>query len=507
MNQNEGHWGKRILHLMLIATMVIGTFLPLANLTKTGTVQAAQTKQSDPYLQKIKKKGTLVLGLSADYPPYEFHKTIKGQDEIIGFDVSIAKKIAKDMGVHLVIKEMGFDALLGALKTGKIDLIISGMSETPERAKQVTFSEPYLTVKQTVMVRKADANKYQGVNDFNNVKVGVQKQTTQETLAKTELTGAKTVSLQKMTDIVLNLQQKKIDAIVIEKPVADAYVAQDKSLALAKNVKFANATKNAAVAMPKDAPALAAQVNHSIRQIKRQHLLNGYIKNAQKQMFANSGFFAQYGSYFLSGTGITIGLTILGVLFGTILGTVLALMKRAKNFLAHWIAVIYIEYFRGTPLLVQVFMIYFGTQIMGLDLSAFVSAAIALSLNSGAYVSEIIRSGINSVPKGQTEAARSLGISQKDTTRFVVLPQAVKTILPALGNEFISLLKESAIVSVIGVGELMFQTGVVQGASFKPFSPLVLTSFIYFALTLVLSALLNAFEKRMNLGRPKNQVL
>lgn len=496
----------RILKLLAVISLLLTAFLPLANLGQTQTAQAA-TEKSDPYLQKIKKRGTMIVGLSADYPPYEFHKTVKGKDAIIGFDVSIAKRIAKDLGVHLVIKEMGFDALLGALQTGKIDMIISGMSETPERAKEVTFSDTYLVVQNTVMVRKSDLNKYQKTTDFAGVKVGAQKQTTQEQLAEEELPGSKVTSLEKMTDLVLNLQQNKIDAIVIEKPVADAYVAQDKALALDKKVKFANDTKNTAIALPKNAPALTAQVNQTIKAIKKDNALDGYIKKAQKQMFSNESFLQQYGSYFVKGTGITIGLTIIGVFFGTILGTLLALMKQAKNFLVHWIAVIYIEYFRGTPLLVQVFMIYFGTQIIGLDLSAFTSAAIALSLNSGAYVSEIIRSGINAVPVGQTEAARSLGISQKDTTRFVILPQAVKAILPALGNEFISLLKESAIVSVIGVGELMFQTGVIQGASFKPFSPLVITSFIYFALTLILSAALSHFEKRLKLGRPKNQVL
>ncbi|MFD1671329.1 ABC transporter substrate-binding protein/permease [Agrilactobacillus yilanensis] len=506
MKKNKWQW---VLKVFVAFGLVLGAFLPLMNLTTQNTVQAATetSTKTDPYLKKIKKRRTMVVGLSADYPPYEFHKTVKGQDEIVGFDISIAQQIAKDLGVHLVIKEMSFDALLGALKTGKIDMIISGMSETPERAKEVTFSDTYLVVQNSVMVRKSDLSKYKNTTDFDGVKVGAQKQTTQEQLAEEELPGSKVTSLEKMTDLVLNLQQSKIDAIVIEKPVADAYVAQDKALAIDKSVKFANSTKNTAIALPKDSPTLTAQVNKTIKRIKKDNLLNGYIKKAQKQMFSNESFIQQYGSYFLKGTGITIALTILGVLFGTILGTLLALMKRAKNFIVHWIAVIYIEYFRGTPLLVQVFMIYFGTQIMGLDLSAFTSAAIALALNSGAYVSEIIRSGIEAVPVGQTEAARSLGISQSDSMRFVILPQAVRTILPALGNEFISLLKESAIVSVIGVGELMFETSVIQGASFKPFSPLVITSFIYFALTLLLSAGLSHFEKRMKLGRPKNQVL
>jgi polar amino acid transport system substrate-binding protein len=120
-----------------------------------------------------------------------------------------------------------------------------------------------------------------------------------------------------------------------------------------------------------------------------------------------------------------------------------------------------------------------------------------LSLNSAAYVAEIIRAGIMAVNKGQMESARSLGMSQGQSMRFIILPQAIKNILPALGNEFVTVIKESSVVSVIGVTELMFQTGVVQGASFKPFLPLIITSLIYFALTFTLSRLLGVAERRM----------
>ncbi|MGO1337602.1 MAG: amino acid ABC transporter permease, partial [Leuconostoc fallax] len=161
------------------------------------------------------------------------------------------------------------------------------------------------------------------------------------------------------------------------------------------------------------------------------------------------------------------------------------------------IANIYVEYVRGTPLLVQAFMVFFGTQVIGLNLSAFAAGALAMGLNSAAYVTEIIRSGINSVSAGQMEAARSLGLSNGKTMRYVILPQAVKNILPALGNEFVTVIKEGSVVSVIGVGELMFQTGVIQGASFKPFFPLLITSVIYFVLTFSISRALGFAEKRM----------
>ncbi|MFD1465708.1 ABC transporter permease subunit [Lapidilactobacillus mulanensis] len=496
MKNNKKHF---LIWALLCLTMLISS---IGILPSTTTQAAAKT---DAQLTAIKKRGYMVLGVSADYPPYEFHKTINGEDKVVGFDIDLARQVAKDIGVELRIKELGFNSLMGSLKTGKVDMIVSAMTPTPERRKEVAFSDSYLTVAQKVIVRKGEENKYRSVMDFKGQSVGVQKQTTQETTAKEEMSGAKVVSLEKVTDLILNLQQKKLSAVVVEAPVADAYVQTNKALALA-NIKFTNANYDCAIALPKGSPAYLASVNKTIKKVKSNGQFKEWRKTANEQMFTEQNFWQAYGSYFVKGTGITIVLTIIGVLFGSLLGTLLALMKRAHSKIIKAIATVYIQYFRGTPLLVQVFMIYFGTQVIGINVSAFVSAAIALSLNSGAYVSEVIRSGIQSVAKGQTEAARSLGLSSKKAMRLVVLPQAIKTILPALGNEFISLLKESAIVSVIGVGELMFQTTVVQGSSFKPFLPLVITSLIYFVLTLILSLLLRYFEKKMKVGKAKNEV-
>jgi polar amino acid transport system substrate-binding protein len=153
------------------------------------TVQAAT--KTDAQLTAIKKRGYMVLGVSADYPPYEFHKTINGEDKVVGFDIELARQVAKDIGVELRIKELGFDSLLGSLKTGKVDMIVSAMTPTPERMKEVAFSDSYLRVAQKVIVRKGEENKYRSVMDFKGQRVGVQKQTTQETTAKEEMSGAK----------------------------------------------------------------------------------------------------------------------------------------------------------------------------------------------------------------------------------------------------------------------------------------------------------------------------
>ena len=300
--------------------------------------------------------------------------------------------------------------------------------------------------------------------------------------------------------MINNLLNKKVEAVVLEQPVAEAYVQQSDNVALAP-VKFEQGEKVTAIAMSKNAPELKKHVNESIKTINDKDLLKGYQKEANELMFQDEQSFLQkYGPYYLNGAKYTILLAFVGVLFGLIFGSLLALMKLSKSKLLKALAVVYIEYVRGTPLLVQIFIVYFGTGVLGLDLSKLLAGCIAVSLNSAAYVAEIVRAGINAVNKGQMEAARSLGMNQKEAMRFIIFPQAIKNILPALGNEFVTIIKESSVVSVIGVSELIFQTGVVQGASFKPFLPYVLVSLIYFVLTFCTSRLLGFAERRMGLN-------
>ncbi|MBE9388677.1 ABC transporter substrate-binding protein/permease [Vagococcus salmoninarum] len=456
-----------------------------------------QAEATDPVLEKIQKSGKLVIGLSADYPPYEFHATVNGKDQVVGADISMGEKIAEDLGVKLVVEELGFDALLGALNTGKIDLIISGMSPTPDRQKEVNFSDSYITINQRVVVRKADKDKYTDAKAFDGLKVAAQKQSTQEELAQTELTGSEVVSLPKVTDIVLNLQNKKVDGAVIEGPVAEAYVAQNPALALT-DIDFENGQADMAIAMSKEAPALQTKVNETVKDIQDNNLMEVYKEEAGKLMFNEESFLKKYGFNYIKGAGYTILLAFVGVFAGAVLGTVLALMKLSKTKVFKWLSIIYIEYVRGTPLLVQIFLVYFGSAALNLNINALTAGCLALALNSGAYVAEIIRAGINAVNKGQLEAARSLGMNQGEAMKFIILPQAIKNILPALANEFVTVIKESSVVSVIGVSELMFQAGVVQGASFKPFLPIVLVSVVYFILTFTLSRIIGVAERRMS---------
>ncbi|MEJ3494104.1 ABC transporter substrate-binding protein/permease, partial [Staphylococcus aureus] len=400
--------------------------------------------------------------------------------------------------LKLKIVNMSFDSLLGALKTGKIDIIISGMTSTPERKKQVDFSDSYMMTKNIMLVKKDKVNEYKDIKDFNNKKVGAQKGTEQEKIAQTEIENASITSLSRLPDVILALKSGKVEGAVVEKPVAEAYLKQNPKLGIS-NVKFNEEEKDTVIAVPKDSPKLLSQINKTIKEVKDKGLIDKYMTNAANAMNDDSGFISKYGSFFLKGIKITILISLIGVALGSILGAFVALMKLSKIKIISWIASIYIEILRGTPMLVQVFIVFFGiTAALGLDISALVCGTIALVINSSAYIAEIIRAGINAVDKGQMEAARSLGLNYRQTMKSVIMPQAIKNILPALGNEFVTLIKESSIVSTIGVGEIMFNAQVVQGISFDPFTPLLLAAALYFVLTFVLTRIMNMIEGRLN---------
>ncbi|HDC8777083.1 TPA: ABC transporter permease subunit [Staphylococcus aureus] len=474
--------------------LVLGLLISSAMVYINPTAHAEQ----DQTWEKIKERGELRVGLSADYAPMEFEHTVNGKTEYAGVDIDLAKKIAKDNNLKLKIVNMSFDSLLGALKTGKIDIIISGMTSTPERKKQVDFSDSYMMTKNIMLVKKDKVNEYKDIKYFNNKKVGAQKGTEQEKIAQTEIENASITSLSRLPDVILALKSGKVEGAVVEKPVAEAYLKQNPKLGIS-NVKFNEEEKDTVIAVPKDSPKLLSQINKTIKEVKDKGLIDKYMTNAANAMNDDSGFISKYGSFFLKGIKITILISLIGVALGSILGAFVALMKLSKIKIISWIASIYIEILRGTPMLVQVFIVFFGiTAALGLDISALVCGTIALVINSSAYIAEIIRAGINAVDKGQMEAARSLGLNYRQTMKSVIMPQAIKNILPALGNEFVTLIKESSIVSTIGVGEIMFNAQVVQGISFDPFTPLIVAAALYFVLTFVLTRIMNMIEGRLN---------
>lgn len=225
----------------------------------------------------------------------------------------------------------------------------------------------------------------------------------------------------------------------------------------------------------------------------------------------NFSFLNRYWSFYLIGAKNTVLLAIIAVVIGAALGLLLAICRISKSRILRFVSTAYVEFVRGTPLLVQLFIIYYGLQAVGIrfpdipvmtaildiNFSDFMSGVITMGLNSAAYVCEIFRSGIQSVDKGQMEAGRSLGLSYGQTLQKIIVPQAIRNVLPALGNEFVVVIKESSIVSIIGIADLMYKANTVRGNTFQPFEPLLVAALVYFLLTFTLSKLLAYIEKRM----------
>lgn len=218
-------------------------------------------------------------------------------------------------------------------------------------------------------------------------------------------------------------------------------------------------------------------------------------------------FLGQYYKLFLQGTGLTIIISIIGILLGIVLGLLLVLLRRSKFKVLQYISRIYVSIVRGTPSMIQVMLIYYSlskgieisqVQVLGSGLDRIIPGSIALGLNSAAYTSEIFRSGIISVPTGQMEAGLSLGMSEKTALFSIVLPQAVRNILPALGNEFITLIKESSVLFYIGVQEVTAQALGVGGTLYDYIAPLLVAALIYWILTSVMAWILGIFEKKMS---------
>lgn len=264
-----------IILLVLAVTFIVGC----------SKQEASVAEQPASKIAEIKAAGKIVLGTAADYPPYEFHSVINGQDEIIGFDIEIAKEIAKTLGVKLEIKDMKFNGLLAALKAGNIDFIVAGMVPTEERKQSVDFSKSYYQAEQTFLTKLDKVETYQTVDDLKNLKVGVQKATIQEKIAKEKIANAELKSLSKITDLVLELKNNKIDGIVLVKPVASAYAKANSDLEVAK-VSFGKEA-GVAIAVEHNSPELLQVINQTLDQLMAEDKINQFIRQATEQMENN----------------------------------------------------------------------------------------------------------------------------------------------------------------------------------------------------------------------------
>lgn len=244
-------------------------------LTACGSSDKKDTSVSD-----IKDKGTMVVALNPEFAPFEFKTLVDGKDTIVGADVKIAEAIGEELGVKVKFSSMSFNNVLASLQSGKADIAISGISATPERKKAYNFSEPYYESENVVLIKKTDLDKYTKTTSLDGLSVGTQKGTIQETVASEQLKGSKVVALTQNGEMINELKNGQIQAVVLEKPIAEGYVANNDDLTIS-NITLKNDDADAyAVALPKDDDKLTKKVNKVINDLKDSGKIDQFVQDA-----------------------------------------------------------------------------------------------------------------------------------------------------------------------------------------------------------------------------------
>lgn len=488
-------------------------------------------------VQAAKKSGELKIGMEANYPPYNWTQTTKAHGAVPidgsrqyanGYDVKIAKQIGKRLGKKVVVVKTEWDGLLPALTSGKIDLIIAGMSPTAARRKAINFSSPYR--KSTFVVITKRNSKYaqaKKISDFKGAKLTAQQGTLHYGLIK-QLPGAhRENAMRDFSAMRQSLEAGTIDGYVAEDTEYESFKSADSNITainLNKMNGFHVATDEAEVSIgvKKGNDQLLKTVNSVLAGIstsKRNQLMSAAVKEQPQIKTKHVNWLVnllhRYGGMLLGGIGMTLLLALVGTLAGFIIGLLVSIVRTMPdptrtsnrwllNF-GKWLLAVYVEVFRGTPMMVQAAVIYYGiAQFWHVNLNRTVAALIIVSINTGAYLAEVIRGGIIATPQGQFEAASALGMTHNQQMWHIILPQAIRNCLPSITNEFIVNIKDTSVLSIISVSELFFVGTTIASQSFQFFQTYFVISIIYLIMTFTITRIFNWIEKQLEGSRNYN---
>ena len=495
-------------------------------------------------MNKDKDDNEIVIATSPDFPNYEY---MYG-DEFSGIDMDIIRAICEEAGYKPKFENVAFDSIVAGVSTGKYDVGASGITINEERAKKVLFSDAYIQAKQVVLANTAIANE-DALKALS--KVGVQTGTTGDLYVTDALAEGQIVRYTTYSTAVLALKNGQVDAIVLDNGPAKSFANKEslvvseidlgleaenygfifklgntemqqkfndaikkltedgtiekiinyyndangdkKSYYSSRSESSSSGSKVSASAISGAVSPLTLSTSHSAEAVDVKGSLMDDIHNS---LFENDRY-----KYLVTGLKNTAIITLLALVIGLVLGVMMAIIRSVHDMMGklkilNVICRVYITIIRGTPVVVQLLIIYFiifATSTM----NSVIIAAIAFGMNSAAYVAEIVRAGINAVPKGQLEAGFSLGLPFVSTMVMVIIPQAIRNILPALCNEGIALLKETSISGYIGITDLTRAGDIIRSQTFDAVTPLLIVATLYLAIVLVLTYLVGRLERRL----------
>jgi polar amino acid transport system substrate-binding protein len=466
-------------------------------------------------LADIKSRGVLLWGADAEGgAPYVYPDPEK-PEQLIGFEFELAEALASKLGVRARMVQNQWDQLLPALERGNFDIILNGFEITPEHQQRVAMSRPYFVYAQQIVAR-TDTEGLARMEDLKGRPIGVLSSSVAQRLLE-KMGGTDLRIYPGNVEGFRDLKAHRIEAVLLDLPIAVYYAKSDAAL------KFSGAPFAPgyyAIGARKEDPLLLAALNQAIEELARDRTLERIyrkygvwderqerVKDYQPEIvpelksISTLREWPRYLPLLLRGAVTTVELSVLGMALAVVVGLVVVLLRLYGIAPVQWLARAYVEVIRGTPLLIQLFLIYYGLPQIGIRLNAFCAAILGLGLNYAASEAENYRAGIQSIPSGQTEAALALGMSRWQTLQHIVLPQALRLVIPPVTNDFIAMFKDSSIVSVITMVELTKVFGMLAMSTYDYMGLGLMTAGIYFALSYPASLFANRLEKRLRYDR------
>lgn len=464
----------------------------------------------DPSAKATPVKSTYKIVMDSSFAPFEYQND-SGKYE--GIDVDLIKAIAEQQGFNIELSNPGFDAALNAVQAGQADAVIAGMSITDARKEIFDFSDPYYTSNILLAVKKGSSVK--SYEDLNGMTVGAKNGTASYTWLSehADQYGYSLRAFDEASTMYDSLNSGSIDALMDDEAVLRYAIKQGRKFETPidgeKSGEYGFAVNKGAN------PELLEMFNNGLAALvksgKYDKIVSKYLGTSENKKSSSSvdettiwGLIKNNYSQLLTGLGTTLSLTLISFAIAMVIGIIFGMMAVAPNKVLRTISAIFVDVVRGIPLMIVAAFIFWGIpnlieSMTGYQspINDFLAATIALSLNAGAYIAEIVRGGIEAVPKGQMEASRSLGISYGKTMQKVILPQAVRVMLPNFINQFVISLKDTTIVSAIGLVEL-FQTGkIIIARNYQSFRMYAILAVIYLVMITLLTRLAKRLEKRL----------
>jgi polar amino acid transport system substrate-binding protein len=462
-------------------------------------------------LQRVQQAGVLKWGADAEGgAPYVFPDP-RQPDRMIGFEVEIADALAHKLGVHAQMVQNQWDGLVPALQRGDFDIILNGLEITDEHRQQIAMSAPYYVYSQQIITRK-DNNTLTNLSSLKGRAVGTLSGTVAQRLLE-QAGGVDVRVYPGQVEPFRDLNNGRIDAVMLDLPIAVYYLTKEPNL---KRSGEPFAPGYYGIGVRKEDETLLVAVNKALAELQADGTLEKIYRRwdlwdsnqrlvtdfhpatpAAPKSFSSFRNWRTYVPMLLKGALVTIEISVLAMALAIILGLTLALVRLYGVTPLRWLAIAYIEVMRGTPLLIQLYLIYYGLPNVGIRLNAFAAAVLGLALNYAAYEAENYRAGIQAIPRGQMEAALSLGMGRWLALRCVIIPQAVRIVIPPVTNDFIALFKDSSLVSVITMVELTKVYGMLALTTYDFMGLGLMTAAIYFGLSYPVSLLAKHLEFKL----------